>query len=200
MASEQPPEQWSQLVQAIKDTVAGMAFDGDQQAITHVRTTKRFVDAARSSFANKPALAVLDTATAGGEPGLSIAQALPQAEITLTDYSPACVAWAKERADDLGLGPRISAAVANAESMPQYADGSFDIVTCSYGLMFFDHVKGLREMHRVLRPGGLLLVANWGPAEELDFTKVLQGVSSGLYLSGLDVKCNHNANSHVQAS
>jgi SAM-dependent methyltransferase len=46
-----------------------------------------------------------------------------------------------------------------AESLP-FADASFDVVVSQFGFMFFDdHVQALREMMRVLRPGGRLAVA-----------------------------------------
>ena len=46
-----------------------------------------------------------------------------------------------------------------AESLP-FVDGSFDAVVSQFGLMFFeDRVAALREMQRVLRPGGRLAVA-----------------------------------------
>jgi ubiquinone/menaquinone biosynthesis C-methylase UbiE len=49
----------------------------------------------------------------------------------------------------------------NAELLP-FEDNSFDFVVSQFGLMFFDDkVKAIREMHRVLKPGGQMTVAVW---------------------------------------
>ena len=48
--------------------------------------------------------------------------------------------------------------VANAEALP-FADGEFDAVTCAFGVRNFVHLEaGLREMLRVLKPGGKLVI------------------------------------------
>jgi len=52
-----------------------------------------------------------------------------------------------------------------AEALP-FEDRRFDVVTCQFGLMFFeDRQTALAEMWRVLRPGGRLLVAVWDALE-----------------------------------
>lgn len=53
-----------------------------------------------------------------------------------------------------------------AEDLP-FADGRFDRVLCQFALMFFDdRGRALREMARVLRPGGSMAVATWARVEE----------------------------------
>lgn len=63
------------------------------------------------------------------------------------------------------LEPTIDWQQAPAEKLP-FADASFDVVTCQFGLMFFaDQVGALREMWRVLKPGGYLSLTVWDAVE-----------------------------------
>ena len=63
------------------------------------------------------------------------------------------------------LSPQVEWREATAESLP-YPDASFDVVVSQFGLMFFsDRLRALREMARVLRPGGKLAVATWDRLE-----------------------------------
>lgn len=69
-------------------------------------------------------------------------------------------------AGQLACCPDLARAAADGEALP-FADGSFDRVLCGLGLMFFpDDQTALREMHRVLRPDGLLALSVWGCAED----------------------------------
>ena len=71
-----------------------------------------------------------------------------------------------------GLGP--------AEKLP-FPDGNFDLVLCQFGLMFFsDRHASLMEMHRVLGPGGRIVLSVWQGLERHPFYQTLHNVSSRL--------------------
>lgn len=62
--------------------------------------------------------------------------------------------------------PRVEWRLSRAERLP-YEDATVDVVTCQFGLMFFDDRSGaVSEMWRVLRPGGRLVVAVWADLEQ----------------------------------
>jgi SAM-dependent methyltransferase len=63
------------------------------------------------------------------------------------------------------LGGAIDYRQGTAESLP-FADGAFDVVLCQFGLMFFrDRPAALREVRRVLTPGGRFAFAVWNQLE-----------------------------------
>jgi len=64
------------------------------------------------------------------------------------------------------LAPRVDWLEGVAESLP-FPDGAFDVVASQFGFMFFkDRIASLREMVRVLAPGGRLAVVVWGEIEQ----------------------------------
>jgi ubiquinone/menaquinone biosynthesis C-methylase UbiE len=102
---------------------------------------------------------VLDVA--GGSGNTALAAARRWADVTCTDYVPALLEHARERAAAEGLPLRTE--VADAQALP-YADGTFDVVTSTFGAMFApDQESVAAELVRVLRPGGRLGMANWTP-------------------------------------
>src|SRR5688572_6445344 len=51
---------------------------------------------------------------------------------------------------------------------------TFDAVVCQLGLMFFgDRVAALREMRRVLRPGGRVAIGVWGELDDVSFFAIV---------------------------
>ena len=113
---------------------------------------------------------VLDLACGVGDPALSIAAGVaPSGRVTATDLGPGMMSLAEELARKKGLS-NIDFREANAESLP-FADASFDVLTCRFGIMFFpDLGKALRECLRVLKPGGRAAFVAWGKKEQPFFT------------------------------
>lgn len=109
---------------------------------------------------------VLETAAGTGAVTRALAGRLPpEARVLATDLNPAMLEVAARSTDD----PRIAWQPADALTLP-VKDGSFDVVVCQFGVMFFpDKVRGLREARRVLAPGGTLLFNVWDRIENNDF-------------------------------
>jgi SAM-dependent methyltransferase len=67
--------------------------------------------------------------------------------------------------------------VGKGERLP-FADRSFDLICCQFGLMFFsDWAGALTEMRRVLRPGGRVVVSVWQGLDRHPFYQSLDAVS-----------------------
>ena len=118
----------------------------------------------------RPGMRVLDLASGVGDPALSIAREVaPSGRVTATDLGPGMMSLAEELAHKQGL-TNIEFREANAESLP-FADKSYDVLTCRFGVMFFpDLPKALHECYRVLKPGGRAAFVAWGKKEQPFFT------------------------------
>ncbi len=102
---------------------------------------------------------VLDVAAGNGNATLAAARRF--AQVTSTDYVPALLDKARERARAEGLP--VTFQVADAEALP-FDDASFDIVLSTLGVMFApDQARAARELLRVTRRGGRIGLANWTP-------------------------------------
>jgi ubiquinone/menaquinone biosynthesis C-methylase UbiE len=102
---------------------------------------------------------VLDVAAGNGN--VSLAAARRFCDVVATDYVPALLERARERAAAERLAMTFQEA--DAEALP-FADGSFDVVTSTFGVMFTpDQERAASEMVRVCRRGGKIGLANWTP-------------------------------------
>ena len=109
-----------------------------------------------------PGERVVDIACGTGLVSIPAARAIaPGGELVGTDISQVMVDTAALRAADAGVaGVRFERMDAESLDLP---DGAFDAAICALGLMYVpDPAQAMREMRRVLRPGGRAVAAVWG--------------------------------------
>jgi ubiquinone/menaquinone biosynthesis C-methylase UbiE len=115
---------------------------------------------------------ILETASGTGVVSEALHQALPDAEIVATDLNQPMLDVAAERI----RSDRVHFVQADAQELP-FEDGSFDLVVCQFGAMFFpDKVRGHSEARRVLSRSGRYLLAIWDRIERNALTDVAQKV------------------------
>ena len=135
-------------VRAMFDRIAGV-YDVMNSVMTaglHHRWRERAADLTRVG----PGAKALDVATGTGD--LAIELASRGAEVTGSDFSPGMLDVARRKA------PELRWEQGNALDLP-YEDNQFDAATVGFGARnFSDLQQGLREMARVVRPGGRVVV------------------------------------------
>ncbi len=108
----------------------------------------------------RPGTRVLDVACGSGIVARTVAPLVGSAgQVVGLDDNPAMLTVARQAAaaDDLDIEWQMGSAL----DMP-FADRSFDLVLCQHGMpLFADRPKALAEMHRVLAPGGKVVMTTW---------------------------------------
>lgn len=106
---------------------------------------------------HRPTL-VLDVATGTGDFAIQACRMLPSASLTGVDLSEGMMQVGRRKVEQAGLAARIDFQREDCEALT-FSDASFDAVTVAFGIRNFEHLdRGLREMCRVLRPGGHLVI------------------------------------------
>ncbi|HPN69081.1 MAG TPA: bifunctional demethylmenaquinone methyltransferase/2-methoxy-6-polyprenyl-1,4-benzoquinol methylase UbiE [Saprospiraceae bacterium] len=101
---------------------------------------------------------VLDVATGTGDLAIAVAKALPQSKVIGMDIAVKMLAIGDQKLEKLALTDRVTLEAGDSEAM-RYEDGRFDLAMSSFGVRNFGNLKkGLSEMHRVVRPGGRIMV------------------------------------------
>jgi ubiquinone/menaquinone biosynthesis C-methylase UbiE len=124
----------------------------------------------------QPGERVLDVACGTGIVARHIAPRVGlQGRVIGLDLKPEMLRVAGAAAEQEGLA--IEWRAGPAEQLP-FPDGSFDLIMCQFGLMFFtDRHKALTEMHRVLSAGGRVVVSVWQGLDRHPFYQTLHDVS-----------------------
>jgi len=153
-----PPEAWDLIAEGYDHYVAPQEVDLANEALRLVGL--------------EPGERLLDVAAGTG--GLSLPAARLGAQVLATDWSPAMIGRFKARVREEGL-LKADGRVMDCHALDLPND-SFDVVGSQFGVMLVpDQPRALREMVRVTRPGGRVLVITYGGPAELDFLQFFIG-------------------------
>jgi ubiquinone/menaquinone biosynthesis C-methylase UbiE len=149
---------WDRIAVGYDETHHGQggAVSGRALALLGVRSGTRFLD------------------VAAGAGGLSLPAARLGAEVLATDLSPRMIQRLAAHACAEGLD-NVEARVMDGHAL-EFEDDTFDAAGSQFGVMLFpDLPRALREMVRVTRPGGRVLLTVLGPPAQVEFLGVFQG-------------------------
>ncbi|MBN2634815.1 MAG: bifunctional demethylmenaquinone methyltransferase/2-methoxy-6-polyprenyl-1,4-benzoquinol methylase UbiE [Prolixibacteraceae bacterium] len=128
----------------------------------------------------EPAI-ILDIATGTGDFAIAAAEKLTKSKIIGIDISAGMLEVGIKKISRKGLSNRIELQKADSEDLP-FEDGKFDAAIVGFGVRNFENLqKGLSEIRRVLKPGGVFYVLEFSkPAKSpfkqlfrIYFTKIL---------------------------
>ena len=158
-----PPEAWDAIAAGYDEFVAPgeAAFANAGLRLAGLKSGERFLD------------------VAAGPGGLSLPAARLGANVLATDWSPAMIERFEARVRDEGLSNAVGR-VMDAHDL-KIEDDTFDVTGSQFGVMLVpDQPLALREMVRVTKPGGHVLLIAYGSPEEFEtlqlFIAALQAV------------------------
>ncbi|MBI1967934.1 MAG: methyltransferase domain-containing protein [Gemmatimonadetes bacterium] len=151
-------------------------YGWDKAAAYYEQGWARQLEPAQTRLLELAALApgerVLDVACGTGLVTFPAGAAVgPRGAVVGTDISEVMVARLRQAATSRGVA-NVTAERMDAEDL-RFPDGSFDVVLCALGLMYFpDPRKSLQEMRRLLRLGGRVAVAVWGARDRCGWAEI----------------------------
>ena len=176
---EVPVQEKAGLVRQVFESVAG-SYDlmNDLMSLGIHRAWKQDF-AARSGVL--PGDRVLDLAGGTGDIAALMSKRVgARGRVVLTDINQAMLDVGRRRLEDRGIVSNVEFALADAEHLP-FPDGEFDAVTIAFGLRnVTDKDAALREMRRVLKPGGRALILEFSEVRAEPLKKLYNTWSFGV--------------------
>lgn len=116
---------------------------------------------------------ILDVATGTGDLAIA-ACALQPEKIVGIDISVGMLEVGKKKIQELQLASIIHLQTGDSEALA-FDNRSFDAITCAYGVRNFENLTaGLREMNRVLKPGGKVAILEFSHPKQFPFKQLYQ--------------------------
>lgn len=121
---------------------------------------------------------ILDVATGTGDFAIQAYRMIAPEKITATDISEGMMDVGRRKVAGLGLKDRIVFMKEDSTAL-SFPDNSFDAITVAFGVRNFESLdNGLREMLRVLKPGGHLVILELSIPEHFPFRQIYRFHSS----------------------
>jgi demethylmenaquinone methyltransferase/2-methoxy-6-polyprenyl-1,4-benzoquinol methylase len=115
---------------------------------------------------------LLDVAT--GTADLAILGSLKARQVTGADISEGMLKLGREKVARRGLADRVTLVQANSEQLP-FPNATFDAVTVAFGVRNFEHLEqGVKDMVRVLRPGGRIFILEFSKPAKAPFKQLFR--------------------------
>lgn len=148
------------------DTISGN-YDGLNRVISFGIDVKWRKKVLKLVTAAKPD-AILDVATGTGDLAILMAET-GATKITGLDISTGMLEVGRQKVEAKGLTDKIRMVVGDSENLP-FEDHTFDAITVGFGIRNFENLeKGLGEILRVLRPGGIFVILETSVPEKFPF-------------------------------
>jgi len=117
-------------------------------------------------------LHILDVATGTADMPVMMIKYLQPKKITAIDISEGMLDIARKKISRLNLNSRVELQTGDSEAI-SFGDNIFDAITVAFGVRNFEFLeKGLREMLRVLKPGGKLVILEFSKPKNTGFRKM----------------------------
>ncbi|HPT21520.1 MAG TPA: bifunctional demethylmenaquinone methyltransferase/2-methoxy-6-polyprenyl-1,4-benzoquinol methylase UbiE [Bacteroidales bacterium] len=114
---------------------------------------------------------ILDVATGTGDLAIAAMKIHPL-KVTGIDISTEMLKIGKKKIEKKGFSEKIELVQGDSEKIP-FDDNSFDVAMVAFGVRnFADPLKGLSEMNRVIRPGGMIVVLEFSKPSSFPFKQV----------------------------